>query len=1725
MLTFTGFAASVGLPEAAAVPPFPINDPTNGTFGASDTYWQSSATSSVANTYTKDGWLRLTDSSTGQATNILNNTAFPSSLGFRVSFDYRQAGGIRFPAGTGLTGDGIAMYLVTGTSTISQGAAGAALGYGSAGPKTMDATNQMCTTPGVSGGYLGLGLDVYGNYASPNFGNGGGPGSRSGIGLRGSGDGCNPTIWAQRYPWVNGSNTMDLSTGASGSGDPAGVDNSKYRRVSITVVPSGSNVTVTVAMSELAVKTAPAGAMTQVFTGNLSGVTGQRGLPSTLKLGFSASTGSASDYHDIRNILVQAITDTSITKALDSSTPGHTGYPAGTFLPGDPISFTMTATNNGPSEIGYAPDGVARVFDDMRDLPITDVSWTCTASADATCANGDSGTGPIVSQDWTGKKGASVTVKVTGTVVAKAGSYTNTAILPTDFTNNVINPDDPLAQADGGAIDLDTNNNKATANFKVLAPNFTQVKTADLASYTVGQPITYTVVVTNSGTAPGTADLSDLVPSSVRVTDASCDGSAGVTCSAAASGGTVTGSIDAPIGGVATFTITGEVVSGPDVTNTATINPTTPTCDLGDCGGGDATTPDLPVLAPHLTLTKTATVNDNPITNLVANQTVTYKYAVTNDGQTPVSNFGITETNFTGSGTISAPSCPVTALAVGESTTCTATYTVTQADVDARTVTNTATAHGTAPGINTPTDSDPSSATLRTHLNPVLTLAKTATVAGAPVDMLMAGQKIDYSFVVTNMGNVTMSGIRIGEDSFTGNDPLGPVTCPTDSLAPGESEECTTTYTVTQSDVDQGSLANSAYAYGTAPGVTTETRSNKDTAMLPLDQAPAISVTKEGSLAAGITTPQVGDLVNFVISVANNGNVSLRNIDLTDGLSGVTIVGYQWPATVGILAPGATLTVDATYAVTQDDIDSGSITNRADVTADDPDGGQVDANDTVVVNLPHTAKLDLEKTGAVEPGAHQAGQTVTYTFKATNNGNVTLTDVTINDPLLGSSSISYSWPGTPGTLAPGQSVTGTASYVLKQSDMNAGQVYNEATVTGTPPSGPAVTGDDSTTVLLTGSPSVSMVKTGVLDDTGGSVGDAGDLVDYEFDITNTGNVTLTDVTVIDLMPNLSNVTYVWPHTDGEPDGTLAPGETATGTATYQLTQADVDAGGVTNAATVKGNPPNGPAVTDDETFVLRVTPEPSIGVVKHGELTDNTVAPKAGSTVDYTISITNNGNVTLTGVTAEDILLGAATINYTWPGTPGTLAPGEEATAEATYALTQGEIDAGVVENLVTVSGTPPTGPAVTGEDTNRLSLTSAPSISLIKTGSVTTDPVHAGDNVRFEFEATNDGNVTLSDVSVADNLPGVSAISYTWPDSAQPGVVGPGQSVTGVATYAATQADIDAGHVHNDATVTATPPSTPANPDPPAVTGSNDTDVFIPFAGALTMHKIASDANGDPVTQLVLGETVYYSFVVENTGNATVSGIGIDDSDFTGTGTMSSIDCPSGALAPGDSVTCTATYVVTQADVDAGKLTNTATAGGTRPGSDQRVDSPPDTVLVPSELLPALTVTKTDDLFGFGVPVMAGDRIGYTITAKNSGNVSLTGVTVTDALLGGDVTSSCNWPGTAGALVPGEKATCSGSYTLTQADIDAGTVTNTATGTGVDPEGTRVSDTGEVTTDLTATPGYGPGLGVVKTADRSGLSDPAQVGDPIVYTIKATNTGNLTLTGVVVRDDLLGGD
>ena len=158
---------------------------------------------------------------------------------------------------------------------------------------------------------------------------------------------------------------------------------------------------------------------------------------------------------------------------------------------------------------------------------------------------------------------------------------------------------------------------------------------------------------------------------------------------------------------------------------------------------------------------------------------------------------------------------------------------------------------------------------------------------------------------------------------------------------------------------------------------------------------------------------------------------------------------------------------------------------------------------------------------------------------------------------------------------------------------------------------------------------------------------------------------------------------------------------------------------------------------------------------------------------------------------------------------------------------------------------------------------------------------------------------------------------------------------------------------------------------------------------------------------------------------------------------------------------------------------------------------------LVPVRPTSSLTLTKTTTSSGYGE---ADQTIPYSYLVTNSGATTLTGITVTDNK------NSVSCP--SGTLAKGASETCTGTYTVTQGDVDSGSVTNTATVAGTSPSGTIVSSSPSLAD------GAGQ-LGNFQPDDDGGVDTPffSAADDTINYQYTVTNTGTTTLSDVSVSD------
>jgi len=975
----------------------------------------------------------------------------------------------------------------------------------------------------------------------------------------------------------------------------------------------------------------------------------------------------------------------------------------------------------------------------------------------------------------------------------------------------------------------------------------------------------------------------------------------------------------------------------------------------------------LDVNGPILTIKKTP----SPLVVTSVGEAVDYSFLVTNTGTAPAYNVSVTDEFTTGGGTMTKDiDCGDGTATIGtlqpgddQAVTCTATYTSVDADVTAGTIDNTATVTGTSTA-----DGDTS--------NPDLTATDDATVPVAALELtksaspavISAAGDVTYTFTVTNTGSVPIDNVTVTDPGPAGGTGTmqTPITCTPTTLAPTEQATCTATYKATADDIAANKeLVNTATAAGTTPSDPTDPNSTP----VPVTSNEAHATVSPASLLlvkkadpAVISAP--GD-VTYTFSVTNTGSVPIDNVTVTDpGPAGGTGT-MQTPTTCTptTLAPTEQATCTAIYKATADDIAANKeLVNTATAagTATDPS----DPSKTVdVTSNEATATVDIASLTLLKDPAAQTVSTtgpVTWTLTATNTGTAPLTDVMITDDTMSNggavtvgpcavNDIPVDDPTAGINMAAGDVVTCTATYTVTPDDIaNPTQLTNTATAAGTAvdPNDPSKTIDvaapDATATV-----DIAQITVQKSADVA-SVANPDDPVNYSFLVTNTGTVELNPVSVSDDMLTAAGITISCPSTD------LAAGANMTCTASgpYSTTQADIDALGINNTATATGTPPattddpNPKAVTATDTLNIPVA---KIQIVKSADVTS---VVKANDPVNYSFVVTNIGSVTLTDVNVTDPML--AGINITCPlttlepqGDPGAPAANSSTTctADDPYLATQADIDALGISNTATATGTPPANPdttipatPVTADSKATVGVSPTPALVLTKDADTNALP-HVGGTINYTFTVTNVGDGTAYNVAIDDPMfTNVKCDSTTLVPQGDPANPATGSSTTCTATYTVQQSDLNRGWVNNQATATGwNDPTCTVATDPFCFQAiSEPKTAYVPGTPALSLVKSVDK------TTLVAGETATFSYAVTNTGTAPAYNLTIQEDSFTGSGQPSAISCPVTTLLPGQTTTCTNTYVMTAADVQAGvPVTNTATAlGATAQGSRTFVPS-----------------------------------------------------------------------------------------------------------------------------------------------------------------------------------------
>lgn len=758
------------------------------------------------------------------------------------------------------------------------------------------------------------------------------------------------------------------------------------------------------------------------------------------------------------------------------------------------------------------------------------------------------------------------------------------------------------------------------------------------------------------------------------------------------------------------------------------------------------------------------------------------------------------------------------------------------------------------------------------------------------------------------------------------------------------------------------------------------------------------------------------------------------------------------------------------------------------ITALDPKEMNVDFG-----NMRQLPSLNIVKDAAVEGGAADAaGDVISYTISVQNTGNQTLTGVSVTDPFISDLVRVEDGATVDNELDVGETWHYTASHVVTQSEIDAGGFIVNTATADSEQTGPDT---DDASVTVEQDPSLNIVKDATV--AGGTANVAGEVITYAITVQNTGNQTLTNVSVTD--PFISDLTRV--EDAATADNELDVGETWHYTASHVVTQAEINAGTpIVNIATADSEQ-TGPD-TDDASVTVEQAPDialdKAIEIITQGN--GNTIADAAGDVLNYTVTVFNRGNVTLTDVTITDVLTGLNIVGVT-------LAPGESKTYEASYVLTQQDLDTngggdGYIENTATADSAQTD--AVS--DVEHILVRPRASLGLNKVFVGVTDGNDngrvdaAGDVLHYTATVTNEGNITLTGVSVMDPATGLNATGLT---------LAPGESAVYESTYTLTQTDVDSngdGDGYHDNMAM-------ADSDQTEPLSDEESTPLLRTIGLGVEKNVASITGGNNNNFAdQAGESINYAINVYNAGTVTLTNVTVLD-DLTGL--SQTID----VLAPGDHQVYLTSYTLTQADLDDTSVGSGYIDNATIVDSDQTSPT------FDSEMVQLIrsSVLYFDKAFlnvtggnGNNLVDAAGDVLNYRIVVANPSNMTLTNVSIAEPLTGLFINDQ--------TLAPGQIQTYLTHYTLTQADIDTngggdGYIDNIAVADST--QTVAISDIESVPVLRSIGMNFNKGLVNIDGGNGNTLADAA--GDMLNYVFTVSNPGSVTLTNLTVVDDLTG--
>jgi uncharacterized repeat protein (TIGR01451 family) len=1364
--------------------------------------------------------------------------------------------------------------------------------------------------------------------------------------------------------------------------------------------------------------------------------------------------------------------DLSVVKTVSNTTPNV----------GDNVVFTVTVTNNGPSNANSI--SIAEAFPNgytVNNVTVSagqynpNVNWT-----NFNLAVGQS---------------ATLTANVT---VKPSGNYLNTATIT---SSSVVDP-------------VSSNNSSSATTTPNAVTDLSITKTVDNQVPLVGSNVVFTIVVTNNGPSNATGvTVQDLLPNGYSfVSYTSTSGNYNST-----SGVWNAGNILA--NGTKTLTITATALQTGSYLNTATVTGNEIDANLTNNTSSASTTPNN---IADLAVLKTVS-NATP---LVGSQ-VTFTITVTNNGPSNAQDVEVNDLLQSGYTYVSSTAT------LGLYNSSTGIWDIGNlANGNVASINIIATVNGignysnTATVTQTFTDPNPSNNTSTVTTNPIPTsdLIVTKTVDNQTPLM---GQNVTFTIELTNAGPSTATGIVVADALPSGYTYVSHTTTAgtynqaqwtLSSLNSGDSETLTIVALVNPT----GNYSNTATAFGNELDPNTSNNTSTSTPS-PIPNAD-LAVVKTVDLA----TPNVGNTITFTIVAINNGPINATGVKVNDilpagytYLSSTTTVGTYnnvsglW--TIGNLNIGISQTLTITVQVNA----NGPYTNIANVVGDQFDAN---LNNNSSISSPivgQTADLAVVKT--VNNTSAQVGSNVTFTITVNNNGTSNATGVIVQDLLpSGFTYVSHNAPGgtsysnTTGIWNIGNlNTVQTRTLTIVATVNNTGNYTNIATVSGNQSDNNPANNISSASVTP-----VRLADLGITKTVNNSTPTVGNNVIFTIVATNNGPSNATGVIVNDLLPsgyefvNASATLGVYNNGNGN---WVINNLTNGGSATLTLTVKVKGNGDYLNTATIEGNEIDNVSSNDTASASTTPTKNSDLSITNNVDIT----TPIVGSNVIFTIVATNNGLSDGTGVTVTNTLPNGYTFvsnnqsvgtfnSTTGVWTIGNLPTGTSEVLEITATV----LPSGNYIDSATITGVEADNDLTNNTATAETMPLPVTEIEIIKTASNSTPNV--GSQITFTIVVKNNGPSNATNVVVTDNL----LSGYTYQSNTT--TIGAYNNITGLwnignlnngqtETMTITALVNTTGNYSNTASVS----QTEYDSDP-----TNNTSSTTPTPTPISDLAVVKTVNN---TTPLVGTNVVFTVVATNNGPSIATGVSVADllpsgySYVTYSSTQGTYNNVTGTWAIGNlNNGQSQTLTITTTVLNTGNYTNTAVISGTN--IDNVTTNNTSSATTTPVLSSDIAIIKQVDI---STPDVNGNVI-FSIVVTNNGPSNASGVTATDLLPSGytyvsNVVSTGTYNNVTGVWTIGSMANQTSQTLEITATVNAtGNFVNTASVTANENDPNLTNNSSSATT----TPWPLADVGVTKMVNNT----TPNVGTNVTFTIVATNYGPSNATGANVSDLLPSG-